>query len=201
MMSARGTCVVALLALAGCASAPPETFYTLSSGLRGEAVSGPRPARTVVVTRAAVAEVVDRPQLVVEGSGHRVAILEQQRWAEPLRAGISRVVAEDLERLLGGWRVSTRDEVLAAPDCRVTLDVRRFAYTRAAAIVTVDALWTVTCLGGERHVGESTVHEPVADASVEAVVTAQGRALGPVSRDVARTLQAQTDTARAHVTP
>jgi uncharacterized lipoprotein YmbA len=190
---------LALIALtvttaAACASAPPERFYTLSSGVRSAATAR-QPARSVVVAPAALPEIVDRPQLVLRADENHVAILEQQRWAEPLRSGISRVVAEDLGKLLGTWRVSTRDEAIGSPDCRVSLDVRRFDTARAGTAVRVEALWTVACVGSGERMGRSAaeerVAEPVAGASFDAVavVAAHGRALDSLSRDIADALR------------
>jgi uncharacterized lipoprotein YmbA len=93
---------------------------------------------------------------------------------------------------LADWQVSTRDQVIQRPDCRVNLDVRRFQYSRAARVVSVDALWTVACAGQDKRMGQTVVREGVAggEPSVDAVVTAQGRALAPLSRDIALALRA-----------
>jgi uncharacterized protein len=184
--------LVGLVALAGCATAPPERFYSLSSGLPAADGARAAQARTVVVAPAAMPDLVDRPQLVLHTGEHEVAILEQQRWAEPLRTSVPRVVAENLARLHGDLRVSTRDDAIGTPDCRVSLDIRRFQYSRAASNVTVEALWTVSCADTEPRTGRSVAREIVADPSVDAIVRAQGRALGPVSRDIARVLLAGT---------
>ncbi|HET6146520.1 MAG TPA: PqiC family protein [Polyangia bacterium] len=178
-----------LTALAGCASAPAR-FYTLS--LPGDE-SAQRPAGdplgpTVVVAPAAVPELVDRPQLVILTGAHQVVILEQQRWAEPLRAAIPRVVAEGLGRQLGAAQVSTRDEALRSPDCRVYLDVRRFDARRELA-VDLEALWTVSCAGGVKRGGRTLARAPVQGAGTEAIVIAQGRALRELTLDLARALR------------
>jgi uncharacterized protein len=181
--------LVVVLVLAGCATAPPESFYTLSAGGRAGVVpiNG---GRSVVVAPAALPEIVDRPQLVMYADTNRVSILEQQRWAEPLRVGIPRVVAENLGNLLGSAQVSTRDDAIGSPDCRVSIDVRRFD-ARPAAVVTVDALWTVTCAGAPRRTGQSTAHEPVMGPRYESVVAAYGRALEALSRDIAAAIGAK----------
>jgi uncharacterized lipoprotein YmbA len=180
-MRLRG--LVMALALVGCASAPPERLYRLSSGAVAGAGSS---ARSLVVT-ATLPDEIDRPQLVVRTGANRVALLEQQRWAEPLREGIPRVVAEDLGKLLGTHQVSNRDAVIRQPDCRVTLDVRRFDAQPGRA-VDVEALWLVTCAGAERQLGHASAHEVVADGSYDALIAAQGRALGQVSRSIAPAL-------------
>jgi uncharacterized lipoprotein YmbA len=182
-----------LVLFAGCASAPPERFYALSSALPERAAPG-ESTGTVVVGRAALPEVADRPQLVTAREGNRVTILDQQRWAEPLRVGVPRVVAEDLARLLG-WRASTNEDVIVDPDCRVALDIRRFD-ARPAVAVAVEALWTVTCRGAERRLGRSAVTAPVAGQDLDAVVFAYGQALAAVSRDVAAAIQPRQAMAR-----
>jgi uncharacterized protein len=176
------TALLGLLAAgAGCASTPHQSFYTLSAGVAAAEAAARGPS--VVVGRAALPELVDRPQLVVRAGANEVTILEQQRWAEPLRDAIPRVVAQNLAQLLATGEVSTRDEVIRDPACRVNLDVRRFE-ARAGAAVEVEALWTVVCAGADRRVGQSRVRQPVAGAGYGALVVAQGRALDAVSRDI-----------------
>lgn len=191
-----------LLALAGlgfgfgCASAPPERFFSLSSGVRDIAALNEPAAPRVVVEPAALPELVDRPQLVLQADGHQVTILEQQRWAEPLRTGIPRVVAENLTRLLGTNQVSTRDDAIGTPDCRVVIDVRRFESQRGSA-VSLDTLWVVSCAGAPRRTGQAQVREPVTGDSFDAVVAAHGRALDVVSRDIATAVRAATGSSNA----
>jgi len=186
-----------------CASAPPESFYTLNAGLRPRVddvarrerprVSGP-PSRAlaVLVTPAAVPALVDRPQLVLRTGENQVIWLEQQRWAEPLGAQVSRLVAEDLEGLLAGWRIATRDEALPAPECQVTLDVRRFDMSRAGPAVS-DVLWRVACAGGFARTGRGLASEPVgppiAGDALEPAVAAHARALDRLSREIAQALR------------
>ena len=188
---------IALTMTAGCASAPPERFYTLAAGVRDAATTDAATdapgadggGRSIVVAPAALPESVDRPQLVTSAGGNRVAILEQQRWAEPLRTGIARVVAEDLGRLLGTRRVSTREDVLRSPDCRVYLDVRRFDSAASSAAVDVEARWTGTCAGAARRTGRSAAREPAPGGTPDALVVAHGRALDRVSRDIAQAIR------------
>jgi uncharacterized lipoprotein YmbA len=196
---------LALGALASaCASAPPETFYTLTAGVRRAASDdgasarppsspGGRPAApSVVVTPAALPGLVDRPQLVLADGETTVVLLEQQRWAEPLRAQIARVVAEDLGRLLGTWRVAIREDAIPTPDCRVSLDVQRFESSRRGPAFN-ETLWTVVCADGVMRTGRSAASEPLVSPAVgdtlAPVVAAHGRALDRMSREIAQTLR------------
>lgn len=176
-----------MTSFSACASGP-EHFFALSSGVPPAAAPAPERSRSVVVEQAVLPDLIDRPQLVVRGDGNTVVILEQQRWAEPLRSGIPRVVAENLGKLLGTNRVSTRDDVIRSPDCRVMIDVRRLD-SQPLLEVTLEALWTVACGDAPRRTGQSIAHERLASKEIDAVVAAHGRVLDSMSRDIARTLQ------------
>jgi uncharacterized protein len=173
-----------VLALLGCATAPPESLYTLAAGAAPATRVGSD--RAVLVGPVSLPELVDRPQLVRQAEAQRVTIAEHERWAEPLRTAVPRVVAEDLSVLLDGWRVSPREDALGRPECRVTIDVRRLeAQLRA---VRLEALWTVACEGTAR-LGRTLVVEPAQHAGADAVVAAHGRALDALSRDIAEALR------------
>lgn len=95
MMSVRfmlGLAAIGLLA--GCASSPPNRYFTLSA----EPADPAAPARTADWRLAGVRlpGVSDRPQLVVRTGPQSVRILEFDRWAEPLDDLVPRVLAQDL---------------------------------------------------------------------------------------------------------
>ena len=207
MKRSSGFAVLAVIAFLGgaCASVPAEALYTLNAGLRGGVVrrdegspagaATPARGRSVLVEPPALPELIDRPQLVLRTGPERVVLLDQERWAEPLRAQIARVVAEDLEALLGDWPIATSEDVLVAPACRVNLDVRRFEAARTGPAVS-DVLWRVTC-GGVARTGHAAAAEPVVggiaggapDGGFAPVVAAHGRALDRLSRDLAAALR------------
>ena len=103
-LSATMISVAGALLVAACGSVPPQNYYVLTP-VAAPANAGAMPvpnaaAIDIVVEQAHVPQLVDRPQLVISHSDHRVTILEQQRWAEPLRVAIPRVIARDIEREL-----------------------------------------------------------------------------------------------------
>ena len=177
-----------LTAIAGCGSVLRENFYTLS------AVAAPEHAGTansvpdvaVIVDAATVPELVDRPQFVVSVGESRVSILEQQRWAEPLKTQISRTVAMNLARLLGTTRVSMQPQAGGGDaDYRVTLDVQRFE-SRPGDAVVIEILWTVRRVAPpEVKSGRSAVREKIGTEGYDALVAAHSRALATISRDIA----------------
>ena len=188
-MSPRAALFLVLaLALAlgapACASSPPDRFYALPSptASAGQAAGA---TRLVLVTQAVVPEAVDRPQLVLQDGEQRLIILEQHRWAEPLRTGVARVIAAELERRLPGTRVATRQDAIGRPDCLVNLDVRRLE-AKLGVEVIVDTLWSVACAGAAPRTGHSLVRERLAGRHPDAVVTATGQAVIRVGGEIAR---------------
>ncbi len=181
-----------LAALAGCASVPREYFYALDAVTAPERAGGGSAAAAfaVIVEPATVPELVDRPQFVVSVGESRVAILEQQRWAEPLRTQISRIVAMNLTRLLGGVRVSTTPPAgRSDADYRVTLDVQRFE-SRPGDAAAVQIVWMVRGgAGTEVKSGSSTVREKTGTEGYDALVAAFNRALATVSREIAAAIR------------
>ena len=102
------------------------TFYTLSA-MSPEAASPAASLRAVAVGPVTLPELVDRPQLVIRVAADRVDIVETERWAEPLKSEIPRLLAENLARLLRPARVSTIDQSESRDaEYRVLVDIQRF---------------------------------------------------------------------------
>jgi uncharacterized lipoprotein YmbA len=177
--------------LAACASAPKDNYYTL------DAVAPERPAANTALSGAGVTvvttglvESVDRAQLVLRLSETRVQILEQQRWAEPLKSAIPRVVAANLARELGSTRVTSQSRApLGDTAYRVALDVQRFDLTAGSAAIEI--AWSIRRVEGNAVIsGHSSVTERAAGGGYDALVAAHNRALGTVSREIAQALVA-----------
>lgn len=178
--------------LAGCASVPAQNFYTLGAvaAPAGADAANPASGSSVTVDPANIPELVDRPQFVITAGESRVAILEQQRWAEPLKSQIARTVAMNLGRILGTARASTRPPAGGVDaDYRVGLDVQRFE-SRPGEAAILEVLWTVRRAGapGEKS-GRSTLREGVDAQGYNALVAAHGRALASLSREIAAAMR------------
>jgi uncharacterized protein len=185
----RATVFGLLVVLAGCGSVPTEKFYTLSAVATpvhvGAANSVPDVA--IFVDAATLPELIDRPQFVVSVGESRISILEQQRWAEPLKSQISRTIAMNLARLLGAARVSSTYPQAGRSDAdyRITLDVQRFE-ARPGDAVAMDVLWTVRRgAAADAKTGRSAVREKIGTEGYDALVAAHNRALATISREIA----------------
>ena len=89
------------LVLTGCGTSPPQTFHLLTRYAAD--VSPPQAgerAYGIAIGSIGLPDAVARPQLVISETGSRLAIREQQRWAEPLAADIGRALAENLAQAL-----------------------------------------------------------------------------------------------------
>jgi len=185
--------VVALFLLAaayGCARSPNVNFYTLSA-MAPEAASPATPLRAVAIGPVTLPELVDRPQLVIRVAADRVDIVETERWAEPLKSEIPRVLAENLARLMLPARVSTIDQSESRDaEYRVLVDIQRFESVPGEGVI-IDALWSVrrSAAGAAPRRGRSQVREPAAGTGYDALVAAHGRALAAISSDIAKALR------------
>jgi len=175
------------MAMAGCAS-PRANFYTLNSATKPVATGADY---SVAVGPVTVPAAVDRPQIVVRLAPNQVAIDEFHRWASPLPDAISRVIAENLAAMLGTPHVTVFTQPTAAgAQYRVLVDVLRFE-SAPGETASLDAVWTVrSTKNGTTRSGRTTVSEPVPDREYTTLAAAHSRALGRLSADLAKAIQA-----------
>lgn len=177
-----------LALLAGCAASPAPRHFTLGEGQAEAVPQGLAPS--IVITQTTLPELIDRPQLVIRRSGNRVSIDEQQRWAEPLRRDIPRVLADELGRQLDSNRVLSLpiDGQGFDADYRLLLDVQRLEAV-AGQGAQVDVVWRLLPRQGKPIVGRSVLREVSGSDEAEALVAAQRRALKAVAAEIAQQLQ------------
>ncbi len=206
-MKDRGARIALLSGLAlwgmGCGTPPQERFYTLGEYTLGEYTRGEHTrgaaapleaipggaGYSVAIGPVTVPEGVDRPQMVVRASGHRVEVSELHRWAEPLKSEIPRVLAAHLRRELRTEQIATTDQGAGrAADYRIRVDVQRFESYLGKGVV-VETLWSVHAAEAGSRTGRSAVHEPAEGADHEALARAYGRALAKIAHDLAAALR------------
>jgi uncharacterized lipoprotein YmbA len=195
----RVAAAAAVLALAGCFGSSQKTnFYTLSTqtgaaqaekqaaeAAAAEAAAAAGVARVQVsIAQVAIPEIVDRRQLVVRTAPNRVEIAEFHQWAEPLRLGIARVLAEDLAEQLGAdFVVLLGQPIGSAPKVRIYLDVQKFEAVQGQS-VTVEAIWSARPAKGEPRTGRASVEEHLSADDHAGIAAAYSRALSRVAREV-----------------
>jgi uncharacterized lipoprotein YmbA len=180
-----------LMFAGGCAKTPPSAFYTLTARPPAEVVHTGKPTN-IAIESSTVPEIVDRPQLVLRIDATQVRVEEFARWAEPLKAQIPRVVAENLAQIFPDALVTNYPQRSGVTNSyRVTLDIQSFesAENDSAAIA---AAWSVKTPGREVVAsGRTVAHERCNGPGYDALVDAHSRALATVSADIARALAAQ----------
>ena len=184
-----GTALVLLgaVALAGCASSPPEHFYTLSGGPGPVAAPAPpqalpTPQLYVEVGAVSVPPQVSRNQLVVlTGSG--VDILEQERWAGPLAAEIGQALSLGITGTLGAIDVYHTPYPAQAPVYRISTSVQRFE-SAPGQYALIDAVWSVRQLSSGTVLTCRTVARETVGSGYEALVAGHRLAVARVAAAV-----------------
>ncbi len=136
---------IALALAAGCSSVPPVRYHTLmpdavpqrAAGVGGRA-GGAGPI-AIVLEPIRVPAQVDQPQWLVRLPDSTLAVLEQDRWASPLRDEMRQALLEDLNARYG--IVEARNAPGVAP-VRVALDVRRFDSVPGQE-ARIEGSWTI----------------------------------------------------------
>jgi uncharacterized protein len=179
-----------LVLLAACGTPARINYYTLTVPPAPPGASAAAHAPSVYVGPVTVPEAVDRPQMVKRLDANQVEIVDLDRWAEPLKAAIPRLVAETLSRELGGAAVMTsRQSATLAFDFRVAIDVQRFDFS-AGEGAAVDALWTIRAeKDGTPRTGRVEAREPAGGGGSEAMAAAESRALEKVAREIAAAIR------------
>jgi uncharacterized lipoprotein YmbA len=178
--------LLAAVLVAGCAS-PGKSFYVLTP-------SGPVPSGGGVgigVGPVALAEYLDRPNLVTQQAPNQLAVAEDHRWAGELSASIARVTAANLGRLLRTGNVRTYPwQTDSEVSYQVTLDVRQL-HSESDGYAVIEAGWRAYSLPDRRLKASKTFtdREPLESDGYNASVAAQSRLLERLAQNIAANLR------------
>ena len=131
-----------MLAFAACGTPPPTHFHSL---MPTDIAARPgAPAASGVVVRLEPIRVpaqVDQPQWLVQLSDDSMAVLEQERWASPLREELQQALMEEL--IVGQGAIDARTQPAPTAVARVAIDVRRFD-SLPGREARIQGSWTIT---------------------------------------------------------
>lgn len=182
--------VVTGLVLGGCASTPPERFYSLSSGMGYWPVAAVPAGFYIELPAVTVPPQVARSQLVVNSGVDRVELLEQERWSAPLAAEIGLALSLAVSGELGTIDVARTPVQDGMPVYRITANVQRFESVPGRHALA-DVVWSVRRRGGtEVRTCRSVAREAVGPG-YEALVAGHRRAMASVAAGIAHTLRGQ----------
>jgi uncharacterized lipoprotein YmbA len=196
--------VSAVLALAACASAPPDYFYTLggavaaASGVAsGVASAGmalanapamPREPFYIEVPPVDVPQQVARNQFVVTTGPGRADIIEHRRWLAPLSNEIGSALSADLSRSLGAIDVYRTPHAATQPVYRINVNVQRFESVLDSR-ASLAAVWSVRAVASDAVVTcRSDITVPVGQG-YDALVDGHRSAIAQLSSDIAVTVR------------
>ncbi|MBT8364284.1 MAG: PqiC family protein [Deltaproteobacteria bacterium] len=181
------------LALAGCLGgpSPPTNFYMLSP-------LSPSPAGTAPASAAArihigletvvIAEYLNRNEIVLNLDNTIYQLAEFNQWAEPLDANLTRVLEENLTKLLqrDSIEVFMASESSIPLDYRLEVDVLGLDGNLGDQVMLV-VQWALLEAAEDDLIlmRRSQYQEPAADATVKELVLAMSRTVGKLSRDIA----------------
>ncbi|MEA3275587.1 MAG: PqiC family protein [Pseudomonadota bacterium] len=188
-----GTFLLGALILAGCATTPPSSFYTLTP-IRG---AGDRQASlsegTIALGLGPIGfpAFLDRPQIVSRAGTNRLSLDEFHRWGGNLQDDFSRALGQNLAHLLGTSRILVYPADVRFPlDFRVIADVLSFETTPTGE-AELKVRWAILHPQLEQAliVRESAYRRPVQGPTPEAKIAALSEVLGGFSRDLADELR------------
>lgn len=189
MKTAISVLALATFLLASCGSTPAARLYRISASAdESHRIATDR--RRIELVSVRIPALWDRPQMVMSKSANEVSLNEFHRWADPLKSEIPRVVVRNLSRILDNPTIWLREDFAGAkPDLRVLVSIQRLDAV-AGESLHLEAGWMIRAVeGSASRVGSSTINEPLADSSYDAIVAATNRALLALSRDLAKDLQ------------
>ncbi|MDJ0608627.1 MAG: PqiC family protein [Kiloniellales bacterium] len=174
--------------LAACTESPPTNLYMIS-GLETEAAnrSSATSSPVIGVGPITVPSYLDRPQIVRRASANKLVVGEFDRWAEPLKELVSRVLAENLAVILESDTVFTLPRRrLSEVDIQVELEVSRFD-AAPDGVVHLTGRWAIYSAGGKNLTAakKSVIREQAGSDDYEEVTIAMSRALERLSQEIA----------------
>jgi hypothetical protein len=181
---------------------PEARFFVLRSVAEPEAAPGARTAARgfVGVMPVRLPGHLDRPQLVTWLGPGELRIDEFLRWGEPLQAGLTRTLTENLQALLGEHHVARAPwRAAVVPRCRVATELRVFGL-QPAGEVHLDGRWALLAADGETPLARGTAsfrRGPLAPgpSGVEpaAEVDAMSELVADLAREIAAAVRALPD--------
>jgi hypothetical protein len=186
---------VAVLISSGCSllnpgPQPKTHFYMLSSlSSSGKAVQplATFPQVAIGIGPIRLPEYLDRRNIIVRNSRNEFELAEDSQWAEPVGDTVARVLADNLSVLLGTYRITQFPWRSSMPvDYQLTIQVAQFDGILGEHAV-LRAHWQVFTRDGKKLLdsGYSVFGEQAEGKSIDALVTAQSRAIESFSREVA----------------
>ena len=181
--------VLMVFLLAGCSTTPAVRYYTLNPSAEmqpdiPQAVSGDTLA--IGVGPVEFPKFLDRPQIVTRQSQNRIEVSEFHRWAGSFSEDFLRVLAKNISILLPADRVAAYPWTdRFSPTYRIQLIVEQFDGQFGGDVVlnVTWSVWNQKDANGPV-IKHTRIKEAVSTGDYDALVAAQSRAIGTLSRAI-----------------
>lgn len=182
---------ISVLTIAGCATTPPPTYFQLEEPANVQ-LSGVERGIAVGVGPLSLPAYLDRPHIVTRATEHRLELSDFNRWAEPLKDSMLRVIAVNLSNQLETTRVFAlpRRRPVVPIEFKVEINVARFDGSLGGEVMLV-ARWIL--LGKEDQLVStkvSIIREQSGGGDYDALIKAQNRTLNTLSNEIAQAILA-----------
>ena len=180
--------------LASCSTTPAVKYYTLTPSFHKQTnIAQPVSGDTLAIGVGPVEfpKFLDRPQIVTRKSEHRVAVSEFHRWAGSFSEDFLRVLAKNISMLLPADRVVAYPWTEQfSPTFRIPLTVEQFD-GRLGEHVVLNVAWSVQHQKdmNEPVIKHTRIKEPISAENYDALVAAQSRAIGTLSRAIVEEIE------------
>jgi uncharacterized protein len=190
---ARTGIALAALAVAACAPvAVPTRFYVLTAPPANRPAGAPAEL-AVGVGPVALPGYLDRQQIVTRSGGDEIELAEFDRWGEPLRSSVPRVLGEDLAARIPTERVVIFPwRGVRTVQYQVAVEILRFD-GQPGGDALLRARWRLLDgTGRELAIRTSAITEPTGAPGYAPLVAALSRALGALSEEIATAIRSAT---------
>ena len=187
-----------MLVLGGClgggSQTPPTRYFVINSLYTTESKTQPLTdlkEAIVAIGPLTLSQVLDRPQIIIRHSDNEIRIADLDRWAEPLRENLIRVVLDNLAVLLSSGRIIRFPPAVSIPvTYQIIIEVSRFDGNPKDGVV-LRARWSILGDNGNTVLLEqqSVLNEPTKGDTIAEMVFAQSRLVAKLSRDIAEAIK------------
>lgn len=179
-----------LLLVSGCGTSPTPHFFHLGKNIN-MTLTGIEKGVAIGIGPVNIAQYLDRPQIVTRVGSHRLLMSEFNRWSEPLKNSISRVIAVSLSNQLQTTRVYLipRRNRSIPLDYQVAVDVARFD-GELGGDARLTARWSLYDKDNKVILTKVSIISVAAEGiEFENLVAAENRALQRLSAEIAEAIK------------
>jgi uncharacterized lipoprotein YmbA len=180
-------CILTIVAIfGGCLGSRPSRYYLLSSS-SSSVKHNEKKHLKIGINTIKFPDYLQRSPIVTNLNPNQLNIAEFDRWAEPLSDNFSRILAENLVKLI------PTDNVMVFPwaemngfDFRITMEVRQFQLYAPSPVI-LEAYWQITGKD-HRHSIEnrrSEIRTEVKAPDYDTIVSAMSESVEVLSKEIA----------------